>query len=69
MITIPFGLTFNSYTRENTTPQDYKFNGKEEQDELNIGWLDFGARNYDPVIGRWLSVDPLVEKYLGMSPG
>lgn len=64
----PFGLTFNSYSRENTTSQDYKFNGKELQDELSLGWLDYGARMYMPEIGRWGAVDPLVEKFYPASP-
>jgi hypothetical protein len=42
----PTGLTFNSYSRENATPQDYKYNGKELQDELDFGWLDYGSRMY-----------------------
>jgi RHS repeat-associated protein len=54
----PFGLTFNSYHRENSAPNDYKYNGKEEQTELSLGWYDYLARQYDPALGRFLSVDP-----------
>ncbi|PIV51086.1 MAG: hypothetical protein COS19_02485 [Flavobacteriaceae bacterium CG02_land_8_20_14_3_00_34_13] len=29
---------------------------------------DFGARNYEPAIGRWMNIDPLAEKYESFSP-
>jgi RHS repeat-associated protein len=64
----PFGLTFNSYSRENSTPQDYKYNGKEEQTELDLGWLDYGARMYQPELGRFFTQDRFAEKYLDFTP-
>lgn len=38
------------------------------QDELGLNMYDFGARNYDPTLGRWMNMDALSEVYVGISP-
>jgi RHS repeat-associated protein len=38
---------------------NYKYNGKELQDELGLNMYDYGWRNYMPDIGRWTQIDPL----------
>lgn len=59
----------------------YAFNGMEKDDSLKT-WTDsqgkvypivgasydFGARMYDPRVGRWYSRDPLESKYPDLSP-
>ena len=64
----PFGLTFNEYTRENSTAQHYLYNGKERQDDLGLGLYDYIARQYDPAIGRFLSIDPAASGMRRFSP-
>jgi RHS repeat-associated protein len=64
----PFGLTFGNYSRENSLNNQYQYNGKEQQDELNLGWLDYGARMYQSDIGRWGVVDPHSYDYSNFSP-
>ncbi|MGN7786106.1 DUF6443 domain-containing protein [Niabella sp. 22666] len=54
---LPFGLEI---ARQNNTPNRYLYNGKEKQPELDQ--YDYGARFYDPIIGRWHVLDPLADK-------
>lgn len=49
-------------------PYKYKYNGFEYQDELDLGWYDYMARNYDPALGRWMNIDPLAEMSRKTSP-
>jgi RHS repeat-associated protein len=46
--------------------QRYAYNGKELVE--GIGLYDYGARWYDPVVGRWTSVDPLASEMPEWSP-
>jgi len=65
----PFGLKHKGYNNViNGTDHPYGFGGKEEQDELGLGWIDITARNYDPALGRWMNLDPLAEQMRRHSP-
>src|SRR5690606_33752678 len=50
------------------TEYQYKYNGKEWQDELGLNWDSFKWRNYDYAIGRFMSIDPLTEEYVDWGP-
>jgi RHS repeat-associated protein len=64
----PFGLTFNSYKRENSVENRIKFQGQEHVDDLGLNWDSFKWRNHQPDIGRFFNVDPLSDKYVFNSP-
>jgi RHS repeat-associated protein len=45
-----------------------KYTGKRLDRMHGLDWYDYGARQYDPVYGRFASIDPLCEKYPHLSP-
>ena len=59
----PFGLAMDGRTEQDSAYR-YGFNGKEKDSSGEWGsnsHYDFGARIYDPRLGRFLSVDPLAD--------
>jgi len=55
----------------NSAEYRYGFNGKEKDDEGEFGSItnyDYGFRIYNPAIGRFLSVDPLMKEYPTLTP-
>ena len=71
----PFGLVFKETNYQNSianyTKNKYLYNGKELQDDQlagrSLNWYDYGARFYDPSLGRFTTIDPWAEKYNSQS--
>ena len=65
----PFGTPYaDTEAVMNANMQPYKYNGKELDRMHGLDTYDYGARQYDPVLGRWDRMDPLCEKYYDLSP-
>ncbi|MCB9341361.1 MAG: hypothetical protein H6577_24825 [Lewinellaceae bacterium] len=45
----------------------YRYNGKPFDRELGLEWYMYGARMYDPAVGRFTGVDPIAEKFPHLS--
>ena len=65
----PFGAPYADATAsKGADVQPYKYNGKELDLMHGLNTYDYGARQYNPVTGRWDRMDPLCEKYYNVSP-
>uniref|UniRef100_A0A182M227 Tox-SGS domain-containing protein n=1 Tax=Anopheles culicifacies TaxID=139723 RepID=A0A182M227_9DIPT len=68
---LPYGELLRSYDADPDGDIDYRFTGKEWDEETNL--YDFHARLYDPELGRFLQMDPKEQYaspylYAGNSP-
>ena len=64
-----FGMSkYGEWSKQGMSGNDYKYNGKELNREFGLGVYDYGARFYDPVVGRFTTTDRFVEKYPNQSP-
>lgn len=69
-ITTPFGMQISDRTWSSSEYR-YGFNGKEKDEDGEFGSVtnyDFGARIYNPSIGRWLTVDKYSKAFPSNSP-
>ena len=58
------GVPFDRFISPSIQP--YRYNGKER--DKDTGWYDYGARNYDPALMRFNTMDRFAEKYYSQSP-
>ena len=61
----PYGMQMTGRSYTSSADQRYKFSGKERDASTGLDY--FGARYYESISGRWLSVDPMEDKYPGWS--
>ncbi len=62
----PFGMNMDGVFIGSN--HKYQYTGKELNDDLGYNQYDYGARWYDPSVGRFTGVDPLAEKYSSFTP-
>ena len=67
----PFSMNIKGLTAEGSATykkNEYLYNGKMMQDEMGLNLLDYGARFYDPQLGRFHTIDRYAMKYINLTP-
>ena len=64
----PYGGIFGEGLNSASNGQPYKYGGKEFDRINGLDMYDFGARHLDSATAGWSTIDPLAEKYYGISP-
>ncbi|MDR1371487.1 MAG: RHS repeat-associated core domain-containing protein, partial [Dysgonamonadaceae bacterium] len=62
----PFGMPYSEGIGQNLQP--FKYNGQEFETMNGLNLYDYEFRRHDPSTGRFLTIDPLAEKYPWISP-
>jgi RHS repeat-associated protein len=70
MITTYFNTSNRIYSKQLYNLYSYGYNGMEKDDEVSGNGNSYTTefRQYDPRLGRWKSLDPLMTKFPWMSP-
>ncbi|MEQ8627859.1 RHS repeat-associated core domain-containing protein [Ekhidna sp.] len=68
----PFGSVAKQWSNPDQTQREsyrHSYQGQYSETDTTTGWQSFELRMYDPLIGRWLAIDPYgqyASGYLGM---
>lgn len=65
----PFGnlIAGLSWQKIDEDSNQYMYNGKQWNNRFSMNLYDYGARLYDPQVGRWVTADPLSDQYRAFS--
>ena len=63
----PYGALIGDIST-NQNFQNDRYSGKELDRKFGLDRYDFEARQQDPLLGRFTSIDPMAEKYYSISP-
>jgi RHS repeat-associated protein len=64
----PWGMNLVGIEMQGRPDHKFQYNGKEKQEELGLHWNDYGARFYDPQLGRFTTIDPLANVFSSETP-
>lgn len=56
-----------AYSLEKSTALRCVWNSR-EQSKTCVSWYDYGARMYDPALGRFIGIDPIIENWPNHTP-
>ncbi|MDJ1470199.1 RHS repeat domain-containing protein [Xanthocytophaga flava] len=60
----PWGLNLVGIETQGNPNDKFQFVGQEKSDEFGLNWYSFRFREYDPQLARFISVDPLADKFV-----